>query len=246
MQLLLVETSSRSVTELTPYDAHNDQQAVSWLPDSSAFLVSSNADRDRMALRRYDLGDAVWSDLLVDDARDLAGWVSPDGEHVLIAVLEDGEVSLALHRLEDWAAIAPLELPAGGCAALTLATPDPLWSPDGSFAAITYNSPVIPPTVFRFVPATRELVAIRPPEMPGVPAELEHPESLRVPSFDGEQVPVFVFRPTGADLGSTVVHVHGGPEGAAMRIWSPIISSLAPAESRKGAPARPGAAHGAG
>jgi len=227
MQLLLLETSSRSVTELTPYDAHNDQQAVSWLPDSSAFLVSSDADRDRLALRRYDLGDAVWSDLLVDDARDLAGWVSPDGEHVLVAVLEDGEVSLALHRLKDGAAIAPLELPAGGCASLTLATPDPLWSSDGSFAAITYNSPVMPPTVFRFVPSTRELVAIPPPEMPEVPAELEHPESLRVPSFDGEQVPVFVFRPTGADLGSTVVHVHGGPEGAAMRIWSPIISSLA-------------------
>jgi dipeptidyl aminopeptidase/acylaminoacyl peptidase len=56
---------------------------------------------------------------------------------------------------------------------------------------------------------------------------LQHPESLRVPSFDGEQVPVFVFRPTAENLGSTVVHVHGGPEGAAMRIWSPIIAALA-------------------
>ncbi|MFG1906906.1 S9 family peptidase [Kribbella sp. NPDC048928] len=226
MQLLLVDTSSRAVTELTAEDAHNDQGPVAWLPDSSAFLVSSNADRDRMALRRYDISDAAWTDLLVDDARDLAGWPSPDGEHLLVAVLEDGEVSLALHRLDDGSPIAPLDLPAGGCAALTVAAPDPIWSPDGSFAAITYNSPVTPPTVFRFVP-NGELTAIDTIDAVEVPAELQHPESLRVPSFDGEQVPVFVFRPTAPNLGSTVVHVHGGPEGAAMRIWSPIISSLA-------------------
>ncbi|GAA1140805.1 S9 family peptidase [Kribbella jejuensis] len=223
MQLLLVDTSSRAVTELTPEDAHNDQGPVAWLPDSSAFVVSSNAGRDRKAIRRYDVADAVWTDVLVDDARDLAAWPSPDGEHQLIAVLEDGEVTLALHRLEDGTAIAPVGLPAGGCAALTMATPDPIWSADGSFAAITYNSPVVPPTVYRFMP-NGELTAINQVE---VPAELQHPESLRVPSFDGEQVPAFVFRPTAPDLGSTVVHVHGGPEAAAMRIWSPIISALA-------------------
>ncbi|MBP2353993.1 dipeptidyl aminopeptidase/acylaminoacyl peptidase [Kribbella aluminosa] len=159
----------------------------------------------------------------MDDARDLAAWPSPDGVHQLVGVLEDGEVALALHRLEDGALIAPVGLPAGGCAALTMMTPDPIWSADGSFAAITYNSPVTPPTVYRYVP-NGELTAIAQVE---VPAELQHPESLRVPSFDGEQVPVFVFRPTAPKLGSTVVHVHGGPEGAAMRIWSPIISSLA-------------------
>lgn len=223
IQLLLVDTSSRSITELTPADAHNDQGPVAWLPDSSAFLVSTDADRDRRAVRRYDVADAAWSDVLVDDARDLAAWPSPDGVHQLVGVLEDGEVALALHRLEDGELIAPVGLPAGGCAALTMMTPDPIWSADGSFAAITYNSPVTPPTVYRYVP-NGELTAI---DTVDVPVELQHPESLRVPSFDGEQVPVFVFRPTAPDLGSTVVHVHGGPEGAAMRIWSPIISSLA-------------------
>ncbi|NUS00737.1 MAG: S9 family peptidase [Kribbellaceae bacterium] len=222
-QLLLVDTSSRSVIELTPEDAHNDQGPVAWLPDSSAFVVSSDAGRDRKAIRRYDVADAEWTDVLVDEARDLAAWPSPDGEHQLVAVLEDGEVALTLHRLEDGTPIAPVGLPDGGCAALMIATPDPIWSPDGSFAAITYNSPIQPPTVYRYVP-NGELTAISTVD---VPAELEHPESLRVPSFDGEQVPVFVFRPTAPDLGSTIVHVHGGPEGAAMRMWSPIISALA-------------------
>ncbi|MFI6830865.1 alpha/beta fold hydrolase [Kribbella sp. NPDC050241] len=227
IQLLLVDSGTRSVTELTPYDAHNDQAAVSWLPDSTGFLVSTNADRDRMAVRRYDLGDRAWNDVLVDDSRDLAGWASPNGEDLLVGVVHDGEVSLALHRLDDGSEVAPVGLPAGGCAGLLMLTPDPHWSPDGSFAAITYSSPVCPPTVFRYVPASRDLLEVRPPEMPEAPAQLTYPESLLVPSFDGEQVPVFVFRPTGPDLGTTIVHVHGGPEGAAMRNWAPIVSALA-------------------
>ncbi|WP_405063331.1 alpha/beta fold hydrolase [Kribbella sp. NBC_01505] len=225
-QLLLVETATQTVTAVTAADAQNDQGQVSWLPDSSAFVVSTDADRDRKALRRYELSTATWSDVLVDDARDLAAWVSPDGEQLLVAVVDDGEVSLATHRLSDGSELKRLDLPAGGCAALTMVTPDPIWSPDGSFAALTYSSPSTPPTVHRYVPATGEVVAVTAPGMPEVP-KLTLPESLRVPSFDGEQVPVFVFRPTGPDLGSTVLHIHGGPEAAAMRIWQPVITALA-------------------
>nr|WP_202886130.1 S9 family peptidase [Kribbella sandramycini] len=225
IQLLLVETATQAVTTITAADADNDQNAVSWLPDSSGFLVSTNADRERMALRRYDLDTATWSDVLVDTERDVAGWVAPDAEHLLVGTLEDGSVTLALHRLKDGAKLAPLELPAGGCAAVTMMMFNPIWSADGSFAAFTYQSPVNPPTAYRFVTATRELVALRPADAPDVP-ELPEPQSMRVPSFDGEQVPVFVYRPTGADLGSAVIHIHGGPELAAMRVWSPIIASL--------------------
>ncbi|WP_233711959.1 S9 family peptidase [Kribbella turkmenica] len=228
-QLLLVDATTRSVTELTPYDAQNDLKAVSWLPGSSGFVAASDADRDRMALRQYDVADGTWSDLLVDDEHDLAGWVCPDGEHLLVATIDDGLVPLALHRLEDAALVAPLDLPPLGCGARGMMMPDPIWSADGAFALITYHSPIEPPTVYRYTVATGEVVAMRRPGTPKVPAELEHPESHRVPSFDGEQVPVFVFRPTGPDLGSTVIHIHGGPEAAAMRTWYPVISGLAAA-----------------
>jgi len=229
MQLLLVDTTTRAVTALTPDDAHNDQQVVSWLPSSSGFVVASDSGRDRMALRQYDVAEAAWTDLLVDDEHDLAGWVCPDGEHLLVGVTDDGGVSLALHKLEDGELISALGLPPGGCAARMMMTPDPLWSTDGTFAVLTYTSPVRPQTVFRYTLATGELQEVRPPESTEVPAELTHPESHRVPSFDGEQVPVFVYRPTGPDLGYTVVHVHGGPEGAAMRGWTPVVAGLAAA-----------------
>jgi dipeptidyl aminopeptidase/acylaminoacyl peptidase len=163
----------------------------------------------------------------VQRQRHLAGWVCPDGEHLLVATVDDGQVPLSLHRLEDGSLVAPIDLPPLGCGARSMMMPDPIWSADGTFALITYHSPIEPPTVYRYTLATGDVVAMRPPGMPELPAELAHPESHRVPSFDGEQVPVFVFRPTGPDLGSTVIHIHGGPEGAAMRAWQPVIAGLA-------------------
>jgi dipeptidyl aminopeptidase/acylaminoacyl peptidase len=261
-QLLLVETATQAVTELTAFDAPNCQQAANWLPDSSGFVISTDADRDRQALRRYDLaktqgnennpslrsggrepslrsggeepslrlggggGAGTWSDLLVDEERDLAGWVCPDGEHLLVGSTDDGEVSLALHKLADAALLTPLALPAGGMAAGNHVARDPLWSADGSYAVINYTSPVRPLEVVRYNRETGELVTIEVPDFPELPAGLSHPESHRVPTLDGEQVPVFVYRPTDGGDGSAVIYIHGGPEGAAMRTWNPQISGL--------------------
>lgn len=226
-QLLLVDVTTRAVMELTAYDAPNYQDGPSWLPDSSAFVVASDAGRDRLALRRYDLGTATWTDLLVDDEHDLAGWVCPDGEHLLIGTTDDGGVSMALHRVADASLVAPLDLPTGGCAARLMMAPDPLWSPDGTFALLNHSSPVEPLSVFRYHRETGEVVAIHVPDMPALPEGLAHPESHRVTSFDGEQVPVFVYRPADGGDGSAVVLVHGGPEGASLRIWNPLIPALA-------------------
>jgi dipeptidyl aminopeptidase/acylaminoacyl peptidase len=227
VQLLLVDVIAQTVTALTEYNDPTYQEGPSWLPDSSGFVVATDEGRDRMALRRYDVGTASWSDLLVDDKHDLNAWVCPDGEHLLVGTTDDGAVTLALHKLADASFVAELALPAGGCAARQYGTPDPLWSSDGSYALLNHCSPISPLAVFRYTRATGEVIAVQTP--PALPEGLTHPESHRVTSFDGEQVPVFVYRPIGGGDGSAVVVVHGGPEMSAMRIWSPIVPALAAA-----------------
>lgn len=226
VQLLLVDTTVQAVTELTAYDELTYQEGPSWLPDSSGFVVASDRGRDRLALRHYDLGTAAWTDLLVDDKHDLAGWVCPDGEHLLVGTTDDGVVSMALHKLADASFVAQLELPTGGCAARLMVAPDPLWSPDGSYALLNHSSPIDPLSVFRYTRETGEVVAVESPAGPALPDGLMHPESHRVTSFDGEQVPVFVYRPIGGGDGSAVVWVHGGPEAMAMRVWNPVVTAL--------------------
>lgn len=227
VQLLLVDTAVQAITELTAYDELTYQEGPSWLPDSSGFVVASDQGRDRLALRRYDLGTATWTDLMVDDKHDLAGWVCPDGEHLLVGTTDDGVVTMALHKLADASFVAQLELPSGGCAARLIVAPDPLWSSDGSYALLNHSSPIDPLSVFRYTRETGEVVAVESPAGPALPQGLTHPESHRVTSFDGEQVPVFVYRPTGGGDGSAVVWVHGGPEAMAMRVWNPVVTALA-------------------
>ena len=127
-QALLINTATSELTELTGYDDPDHISPVSWLADSSGLLLSGDFDRDRIAIVKYDLATAAWTTLLVDDSRDLAGWVSPDGEHLLVAASEDGEVTLALHELSG-ALVAPIDLPAGGCGAI-LSEGRPRWSSD--------------------------------------------------------------------------------------------------------------------
>ena len=125
MQLLLVETATQAVTELTPADAQNDQGQVSWLPDSSAFVVSSDADRDHKALRRYDLsmrrGATYWWTMRTT----WPGGCRPDGEHLLVAL----STTVRCHsRRTGWRTVlssVASDLPAGGCCSALLDDAEP-------------------------------------------------------------------------------------------------------------------------
>jgi len=59
------------------------------------------------------------------------------------------------------------------------------------------------------------------------PGRLTVPETKAVTSFDGEQVPLFVFRPeTGESRPPVVLMIHGGPEFQALRSFDPVIQGL--------------------
>ena len=59
------------------------------------------------------------------------------------------------------------------------------------------------------------------------PEALVAPELGEVESFDGERIPLFIFRPRQAESRPpVVVDVHGGPEAQAMRLFDPGIQAL--------------------
>ncbi|MEV6287900.1 alpha/beta fold hydrolase [Kribbella sp. NPDC051770] len=222
--VLLVETATGEISDVTAYEDPNASYAVSWLPDSSGFLLSADIDRDRVAVFRYELATRSLTPVVTDDERDLVGWASPNGQHLLVAANVDGEISLALHTA-DGELVAPIDLPAGGCGAV-LVEAQPHWSADGEHLVITYSSPVEPQHVFRYSVAGGSLDKVRAPDAVAVPAGLTPPTSYRVESFDGEQVPVYVYQPEGGGDGSAVVFVHGGPEWQHGKIWHPLVAGL--------------------
>src|SRR5262249_46304471 len=57
--------------------------------------------------------------------------------------------------------------------------------------------------------------------------ELREPELHRFESFDGESVPVFLYRPPGTDAAPVVIMIHGGPESQLRPIFSPLAQYFA-------------------
>ena len=59
------------------------------------------------------------------------------------------------------------------------------------------------------------------------PEQLVAPERVVIESFDGERIPLFVFRPRDhRPDGRVVVKVHGGPESQAVLLFDPVVQGL--------------------
>jgi dipeptidyl aminopeptidase/acylaminoacyl peptidase len=157
----------------------------------------------------------------------------------------DGSTLLLIEN-RDGAAVMTLRDAVTGAVRVDLATPEPgvvsglfdspILSRDGTRVYYTLSTPRMPTSVYAFdarTGVTRRLTDVSTE----VPADRLAPaETHTVTSFDGESVPVFVFRPQpgpsgGPDDGAparppVVVFVHGGPEAQATQLFNPVIQGL--------------------
>ena len=199
-------------------------EGVAWSAGDDAVVLASDHARQHTAVVRLAL-DGTWTTLVDDPAHDLSCWVSPDGTAMVVGTLDDGLMSLAVHEA-DGTRRCEVELPD--------AVPTHVaWSADGSQVLVSLTTPTDPGSLHRVDAATGAATVVVDGRE-AVPADLRErlttPTTHRVPTPDGEQVPCFVY--AAADdarpglAGASVVHVHGGPEAAAQRIFSPVLQAL--------------------
>jgi dipeptidyl aminopeptidase/acylaminoacyl peptidase len=109
--------------------------------------------------------------------------------------------------------------------------PSVVWAPDSSRFALLVSAPQDPGSIFSVDARTGEVVTIvdGTEQIPG-DLRLAAPRIHRIPAPDGEQIPCFVY-PAAEDadpglVGASVLHVHGGPEAEATRIFNPVVQAL--------------------
>ncbi|MGB3185607.1 MAG: alpha/beta fold hydrolase [Ornithinimicrobium sp.] len=214
----------------------------SWTDDDATWVLSSNHHRDFAAIQRLNLADRTCEIVLADDSHDLACWVSPDGASILVATLDDGAYTLALHGI-DGTPRCTVDIP-------PLAMLTAHWSPSAQRLAISGSTPIEPGAIYSVNVSTgaADLLASSADALaPDVRARLTEPTTHRIPARDDEQIPCFMYAGTPVGHGATedgevanagdvadervsgasVVHIHGGPEGASLRSWHPVIQALA-------------------
>ncbi len=195
-----------------------------WVSDS-VFFASSSVGREFAAIVRHDL-ETGESTVVPGTGERFDAEVVAAGNAIVVMENRDGASVMWSYETLTGEPGRDIPLPEPGVTNVWFAEP-PIASRDGSRLYYSLTSPRLAGDVYSHNlthGGTRRLTHI-PTEMN--PESLVEPELGEVESFDGERIPLFIFRPrTTEPRPPVVVEVHGGPEAQAMRLFDPAIQAL--------------------
>jgi len=134
------------------------------------------------------------------------------GNRIVYVKNEDGASKISVLG-ED----APLEVPIGVISGIK-------FSPDGAQIAFTLSRPDAPSDAYSWDFAGKKLLRWTYSEVGGLdPATFVVPRRFSFPSFDGREIPAYVYSPKAAAKAPVLISIHGGPEAQYQPFFSPLI-----------------------
>ncbi|GJM25441.1 MAG: peptidase S9 family protein [Phycisphaerae bacterium] len=210
-QLFEVDLNKGTAREATPTDEQCSFSPQGYLADGKSFLVGTNYHGDLRTLRMLDLATGKLSKVASEfDQHELDG-VAINHERTLAAVMlnEDGYRTVHLRTLPDFKPVDGPPCKKGIVGNVRLRGSDILYRVESS------NDPGVMYKWSRANPKDAP-VAMTEAELQGIDlASFSLPELIRYKSFDGLEVPAFLYTPKGYKKGSSIpfiVSYHGGPE----------------------------------
>jgi dipeptidyl aminopeptidase/acylaminoacyl peptidase len=143
---------------------------------------------------------------------------SPDGKQIACTVNHNGSFELCLIEVTSGA----MSVLKGGLGYHAR----PQWSPDGKWLTFEYESPIQPPDLHRIEISSRKIKQLTfscPPAL--TQNELVIPENMSYKSFDGLEIPAFLFKPKKTN-GAAILHPHGGPSSLYAAEWDILAQYL--------------------
>jgi dipeptidyl aminopeptidase/acylaminoacyl peptidase len=223
----LVDLDSGVTRELTPHDDDAIFFPGPWAPDGSGFYLVADAGSEFRGLAFYDLASDShdWIEEPVQDVDDVT--MSADGRVLGWLVNDQGYDRLRLRDLETGQDLPEPDLPAGARPHLTGAEPPLALSPDGSFAALIAANPRRPPEAWVVETETGKARAVTDSRLGGLlENDLVDAELVSYPSFDGRDIPAWLYRPDADGKVPVVLSIHGGPEAQERPVYQPLYQYL--------------------
>jgi dipeptidyl aminopeptidase/acylaminoacyl peptidase len=186
--------------------------------DGKSLYLISNRGSDFLQLAQVDLAKRSYT-VLTPDLR----WnvelfaLSPDGGVIAYSSNEEGYSRISLLDLKTRRALPAPELQRGVVNTLR-------FSPDGSQLGFDLSTATSAGDVWSWSLEERKLTRWTHSELGEIdPSELAEPELVRFKSFDGLEIPAFVYRPPGLPAGTrtpVIIDIHGGPESQTRPSWN--------------------------
>jgi len=225
----LTDLETAEAPKWTPHDREAIYTPGPWKPDGSGFYFISDEGREFRGVAFYDVatGRREWVETPDHDVEEITA--SADGRVLAWLVNEDGYDRLNLRDLETGRDLPAPDLPDGARPHLTGFQPPVALSPDGSHAAIVISGPRRPPDVYIVETASGATRPLTESWIGGgfTEDELAAVELTSYPTFDGRQVPAWLYRPRDAgERVPVVLAIHGGPEAQERPVYSPVYQYL--------------------
>ena len=201
----LIDRSSREARNLTPHEEEAWILGASFSPDDREVWFLTNEGSEFIRLDALDIATGERRTVLEVPDRDLESFrISPDGERIVVAINYGGWSQVEFHGTSERTQIV-------GFPSLPRGTVDRFaWHPDSSKVVFGFSSAEDPSAIVvakndgSFEVISGEESARRP--------AVATPELVSFPTFDGRQIPGFLFKPAGPGPFPVLVEIHGGPE----------------------------------
>lgn len=189
-----------------------------WSPDGKWIsFIAQETQHEELYLIRPD-GEGLH--LLTKAGQDIFQheW-SPSGRQILTVVNKNGSFELMLVET-DSGSTSQLRGEAG-------LHSNPNWARDESYITFEFESPTLPPDLYRMDlknKQTTQLTFSNPPAMQR--HKFIAPEAVSYKSFDGLEIPAFLYRPEKSN-GAAILYPHGGPKDQYGLAWDEIAQYFA-------------------
>lgn len=206
MNLYVLAIASGELVTATPHEDEIIFIPVGWAADGSGIYLLTDEGREFTGLAFHRLSDNTreWIETPDWDVEDAL--VSKDGTRLVWSVNEEGYSRLFVRDLHGGATRA-LHMPDGVLSKMTL-------SRAGDKLAMLWQRPTHPTEVYIVELGSGELRQITQGALGGLTdADLTEPSLIRYETFDGKEIPAFIYRPEGVEGRMPVLlSIHGGPE----------------------------------
>jgi dipeptidyl aminopeptidase/acylaminoacyl peptidase len=222
--LHLVDVESGAATEVTPHDGEVKFLPGPWATDGSGFYVLTDEGREFMGLafQSVDTGTRTWIEAPDRDIDELAG--SADGRVLAWLENDEGFARVRVRDVESGKDLPEPKLPKGTSSGFGSGLSV---SRDGSRLALAWDQPARPPEIYVVETETGAARPVTESRAAGLAAlELRDPDLIRYSSFDGREIPGWLYRPDGDGPAPFVVAIHGGPEAQEKPVYRPVYQYL--------------------
>ncbi|MEA2513573.1 MAG: hypothetical protein QOJ59_3060 [Thermomicrobiales bacterium] len=212
--ILLVSRDGETRRELTTHEGETLYFPGPWKPDGSGFYLLADEGREFLGLASYNLARGAFEwDVTPDwDIEHLQA--SNDGSVLVWSVNEDGYSRLYARDERTGQQISLPPIPNGVVQLLKV-------SPDGKKIGLMLNRPTHPAEIYVVDVPSGAVTQITDGFLGGIDeADLIEPELIRFPSFDGREIPAFLYRPKGEGPFAAILSIHGGPEAQERPVYA--------------------------